>query len=93
MEPQASERERSIIEGIKTNILHGLERHERYNRHLWDETYDWLWAIQTTIYNSTSLWAYHWSQTSLSNVYQIYECNWKGKEICIFVALWIVVYD
>ncbi|CDS14145.1 hypothetical protein LRAMOSA06315 [Lichtheimia ramosa] len=29
MEPQASERERSIIEGIKTNILHGLERHER----------------------------------------------------------------
>lgn len=45
MEPQASERERSIIEGIKTNILHGLERHERYIRHLWDETYDWLWAI------------------------------------------------
>ncbi|CDH53167.1 predicted protein [Lichtheimia corymbifera JMRC:FSU:9682] len=29
MEPQASERDRSIIEGIKTNILHGLERHER----------------------------------------------------------------
>lgn len=36
MEPQASERDRSIIEGIKTNILHGLERHERYFRHLFD---------------------------------------------------------